>query len=52
MLVLAIVYRVSKHHDDELKDSASYHQERSNNPVNKDTERNLNPDPPLPEDVV
>lgn len=30
----------------------SYHQERSNDPIHKDTESNLDPDCPLVEDVV
>lgn len=47
----ARIYNISKHHHDEsLK--ASYHQERSNNPVNEDTEPNLDPDPPLSEDMM
>lgn len=52
MPVLAIIHNISKRHYDEPKASASYHQEGSNNPINKDTERNLNPYPSLSEDVV
>lgn len=50
MLVRAGKYNVSKFHRGKSK--KSHHQERRNNPINKDTESNLDPDTTLSEDVV
>lgn len=48
----ATIWNVSENYRHESSTSASYHQERSDDPVNEDTKRDLNPYPPVSEDVV
>lgn len=50
MPVPAGTYNISMHNHDEL--NKSYHQERSNNPIDNDAESNLDPDTTLSEDMV